>query len=71
MTPIRIFPGRLSGKVAVPPSKSYQHRALICAALARGESEIAPVAASDDVRATVSAVRRLGAECALYSNLLS
>jgi 5-enolpyruvylshikimate-3-phosphate synthase len=64
MTPMKLFPEGFPER-SRPASKSYQHRALICAALARGESAIAPVAASDDVRATASAVRRLGAECDL------
>ncbi len=35
-----IQPGKLKGKLIIPPSKSFAHRALICAALAKGRSEI-------------------------------
>lgn len=34
---VQIFPASLHGKVCAPPSKSIAHRALICAALARGK----------------------------------
>ena len=37
---VKIEPSRLVGKVIAPPSKSISHRALICAALAEGESVI-------------------------------
>ena len=35
---IKITPGKLKGKVVVPPSKSQAHRLIIAAALADGES---------------------------------
>lgn len=56
-----ITPARLRGGVPAQPSKSALHRALICAALARGRSRIAPVELSDDIEATVGAVTALGA----------
>ena len=50
---LRLGPGLLSGKVAVPPSKSLLHRAMICAALA-GDPALcpAPDAPSEDIAAT-------------------
>ena len=37
---IKITPHQLSGGIAVPPSKSMAHRAIICASLAQGRSVI-------------------------------
>ena len=44
------------GRVAAPPSKSMAHRALICAALAQGESRIENIAHSKDIDATAGAL---------------
>ena len=57
-----LTPGRLHGTAAVPPSKSVAHRAVVCAALAAGTSRIENIAYSDDIRATIGAVRQLGAK---------
>jgi 3-phosphoshikimate 1-carboxyvinyltransferase len=46
--------------VAAPPSKSYTHRALIAAALARGTSTIVHPLVADDTNLTIRALRRLG-----------
>lgn len=59
---IKIQPSHLSGKVQIPSSKSYAHRALICAALADGVSEIEGISFSKDIEATISAMTALGAE---------
>jgi 3-phosphoshikimate 1-carboxyvinyltransferase len=56
---IRRFP---RGTITPPPSKSLCHRALICAALARGESVIENVALSEDIEATLRGAAALGAE---------
>ena len=40
---VRIFTSTASGTVSAPTSKSMAHRALICAALAQGESRISGV----------------------------
>lgn len=52
----------LRGEVQAPPSKSAAHRAVICAALADGVSRISNIALSDDISATIGAVRAMGAE---------
>ena len=52
----------VSGEVTVPPSKSMAHRALICAALAQGESTLSNVAFSQDIEATIRALRAFGAK---------
>jgi 3-phosphoshikimate 1-carboxyvinyltransferase len=53
----------LSGKVELPPSKSYAHRAIICAALSGGICKIHPISQSDDMKATIGAITALGAKC--------
>ena len=58
---IEIFPSRAQGTVAAPPSKSMAHRLLICAGLSQGESEIAGIAPSEDVLATLDCLRAMGA----------
>lgn len=60
---IRITPAKLSGSVTIPSSKSYAHRALICAALAEGSSVISGISMSKDIEATISAMNALGADC--------
>ena len=71
MSSITISPSCLSGTVSVPPSKSAAHRAIICAALAKGVSHIAPVELSDDIRATVSCMEQLGASLRWDGNSLT
>lgn len=59
---VRIQKSALGGTVTAPPSKSMAHRALICAALAKGESTVTNVAFSQDIAATVRALRAFGAQ---------
>lgn len=61
-TTVTITPSKLSGKISVPPSKSISHRALICAALAKGRSEIANLLDCADTRATIDILKALGAK---------
>lgn len=56
-----ITPHPLCGSVTVPPSKSAAHRNLICAALCSEASRITPYCTSVDIKATVGALRALGA----------
>ena len=58
---VTLLPGPLSGSMAVPPSKSMAHRLMVCAALSRGPSQIAPVEDSQDILATKRALTALGA----------
>ncbi len=48
------------GTVDIPPSKSVMHRALICAGLAAGKSELKNAGMSQDVSATIACLRALG-----------
>lgn len=61
MADIKINPGKLSGEVKIPPSKSMAHRAVICAALSDGLSKISNIDYSDDIIATINGMKVLGA----------
>ncbi len=50
----------IKGKVVVPSSKSYTIRGLICAALAKGESEIVSPLSSDDTEASIEVLEKIG-----------
>lgn len=58
---IRITPALLNGEINIPPSKSISHRALIAAALAKGESRIYNLLDCVDTVATIEALTALGA----------
>lgn len=59
---LRVAPGgSLSGTLAVPGDKSITHRALICGALAEGESILRGALDAADTRATAKALSGLGA----------
>ncbi len=57
---VHIAPGKLSGTVKAPASKSFAHRALICAALAGGASLLTNVDMSKDISATIQCLNSLG-----------
>ncbi len=59
---VTIAPGKLSGAITPPPSKSQAHRVLIAAALAHGDSLISNLAPSQDIAATKRCLEELGAE---------
>ena len=56
-----IFPKAVFGSVLIPSSKSVAHRALICAALAEGQSRLSHIGDSDDMNATIGALSSMGA----------
>lgn len=58
---LKIFPSLNQGSVHVPPSKSLAHRSLIAASLATGKSTIINLELSDDILATMEALKSLGA----------
>ena len=62
---LTISPGALGGTVAVPPSKSEAHRALIAAAVADRETLVTPTGDSADIAATVRCLTALGASAVL------
>lgn len=58
-----IVPSKLKAyEIMIPPSKSLAHRAVICAALAKGHSRIDNIDYSVDIKATLSAMEVLGAK---------
>ena len=60
---VTVKPACAKGTVIAPPSKSMAHRLLIAASLAEGESIVRGIEGSDDVNATISCLRALGAKC--------
>ena len=57
---IRPIDGPLDATVTLPGSKSLTNRAMVAAALARGETELAGALLADDTRRMVESVGRLG-----------
>ncbi|HEY5022707.1 MAG TPA: hypothetical protein VII30_09505, partial [Gemmatimonadaceae bacterium] len=55
-------PLTVAGTVRVPGDKSISHRSLILACLAEGESRVAGILDSEDVRSTAAALRSLGGD---------
>jgi 3-phosphoshikimate 1-carboxyvinyltransferase len=60
MRDVIIKPSKLSGQVTIPSSKSICHRAVICAGLSDGISNIKNVFFSQDIEATSKAMKSLG-----------
>lgn len=65
MKHVTLNPSKLKGEVVIPTSKSVCHRAVICAGLSEGVSNIDNVVFSQDVEATCGAMSNLGVEIAL------
>lgn len=68
---IKITPSRLSGTVKIPSSKSMTHREIICASLSKGISKISGVTFSQDIHATLSAMRGLGAKYTILEDTIT
>ena len=58
---ILITPAPISGRIEGISSKSFAHRALICAALAKGKSKIRINTTSADIEATADCLENMGA----------
>lgn len=69
MTDLIIKPAPLEGKVLAPPSKSMAHRLIIAGSIAHGQSQIENIQLSDDIRATLSAMSKLGASISCQPEL--
>ena len=65
-----ITPNKLHGEVIIPPSKSLSHRAIIAASLASGKSKISNVLYSNDIKATINAMRACGAKIEEFEDYL-
>ncbi len=70
MDSLEIKPKKLSGSVTVPPSKSMAHRAIICASLSNGISKLTNIDYSDDINATIEAMKSLGTVFIKHDNEL-
>ena len=71
MNNVNVVPSQLNGTVAIPPSKSDVHRAIICGALSRGKCVISPVDLSEDIKATIGCVETLGAKVNISEGVLT
>lgn len=67
---VTIKPSNLKGEVKVPASKSLCHRAVICAGLSEGVSNIDNVIFSQDIEATCGAMSNLGSDIVIDKNSL-
>lgn len=68
---VKIFKGTAKGTVAAPPSKSMAHRALICGALGKETSLVKGIEFSEDIKATLNCLIRLGAEVRVEGDVVS
>ena len=68
---MKIYPSKANGEMLCPPSKSMAHRNLICAALAEGQSIIRNVDFSEDIKATLSCIKELGAQYTIENNTVT
>ena len=62
----RISPAQLGGTIAAIASKSDAHRLLILAALSHGETRLFMEQRSEDIDATISCLRALGAQIEIF-----
>ena len=67
---VTIIPGRLSGAVTPPPSKSQAHRLIIAAALSDGFCRLSNVALSEDIQATLRCMRTLDADASADGTII-
>jgi len=58
----KVEKAKLTGVIACPPNKSYTHRAIFLASLAKGKSVIRNVLLSRDTIATINVCKAFGAE---------
>jgi 3-phosphoshikimate 1-carboxyvinyltransferase len=68
---VTITPTKLHGSITPPPSKSQAHRLIIAAALADGQSVISNVALSQDIEATLSCMKALGASAEICGSAVT
>ena len=61
---------KLVGELSSPPSKSVLHRYIIASSLAKGVSKIENISFSEDIIATIEAMKKLGAKIEQKDNYL-
>lgn len=59
----------LAGRILIPASKSFCHRAIIAASLAKGISKIENISLSEDIQATIYAMKQLGSSVEERENI--
>lgn len=59
----------LKGCLKVPSSKSVGHRAIICACLCEGVSQVNNISMSEDIEATLNAMKQFGAKVHMLSRV--
>ncbi len=62
---IQVFPSNIEGTVTAPSSKSYTHRAIFSSLMAKGKSIIVNPLISNDTKATITAVKKMGAKVSI------
>lgn len=67
---VKIKPSNLIGSISAPPSKSFTHRAIICAALSGQKCKISPIAFSKDIIATINAMKSMGFKITCFKDSL-
>ncbi len=67
----KIEKAKLTGTIACPPNKSYTHRAIFLASLAKGKSIIRNVLLSRDTKATINACKAFGAEISIDGSTIT
>lgn len=70
MGTLKINSSKLEGIVKIPPSKSVAHRAVICASLSNAISKVYNIDYSEDIIATIEAMKKLGAVIRKYDDYI-
>ena len=68
MSEVMVSCGKLSGRVIVPPSKSVAHRMIIASGLTGGNCTVSNVSFSEDILATIGAMKKIGAKIEATEN---
>lgn len=65
---VKIMPAQLNGSIAIPPSKSLSHRALIAAGLSCNNSTIKNIMHSEDIDATCEVIKNLNVDIQMHND---
>ena len=68
---VKLSPSKLNGIVDAPASKSRLHRALICASVSDRPTKIVTSSFANDVKATISCLKSLGAKIEFDNGILT
>ena len=59
---------KVKKKIIIPPDKSISHRAIMLSAIAKGKTSIKPFILSEDTKATLDCIKKLGIKTKLKKN---